>query len=83
MSDNEIIQAFHLMWGNFPEPVMITQKSREMIAVNVLLSASPKITKAASAIERLTAASLFISPMKELLARRMVIGFQFLKSLNG
>ena len=34
MSDNEIIQAFHLMWGNFPEPVMITQKSREMIAVN-------------------------------------------------
>ena len=34
MSDNEIIQAFHLMWGSFPEPVMITQKSREMIAVN-------------------------------------------------
>ena len=34
MSDNEIIQAFHLMWGNFPEAVMITQKSREIIAVN-------------------------------------------------
>ena len=34
ISDNEIIQAFHLMWGNFPEAVMITQKSREIIAVN-------------------------------------------------
>ena len=34
MSDNEIIQAFHLMWDNFPEAVMITQKSREIIAVN-------------------------------------------------
>ena len=34
MSDNEIIQAFHLMWGNFPEAVMITQKSREIVAVN-------------------------------------------------
>ena len=30
MTDNEIIQAFHLMWDNFPEAVMITQKSREM-----------------------------------------------------
>ncbi len=35
MTDEEIIRAFHLMWDNFPEPVMITQKSREMIAVNV------------------------------------------------
>lgn len=34
MSEQEIIQAFHLMWGNFPEPVMITQKSREIVAVN-------------------------------------------------
>ncbi len=34
MSENEIIQAFHLMWGNFPEAVMITQKSREIVAVN-------------------------------------------------
>lgn len=34
MTDEEIIKAFHLMWDNFPEPVMITQKSREMIAVN-------------------------------------------------
>lgn len=34
MTDEEIIRAFHVMWDNFPEPVMITQKSREMIAVN-------------------------------------------------
>ena len=33
-TNEEIIQAFHLMWDNFPEPVMITQKNREMIAVN-------------------------------------------------
>ena len=34
MTDEEIISAFHLMWDNFPEPVMITQKSREMVALN-------------------------------------------------
>ena len=34
MSDEEIIRAFHLMWDNFPEAVTITQKSREIVAVN-------------------------------------------------
>jgi len=34
VSNEEIIQAFHLMWDNFPEAVMITQKSREIVAVN-------------------------------------------------
>ena len=34
MSDEKIIEAFQMMWRNFPEPVMITQKSREMVAVN-------------------------------------------------
>lgn len=34
MTDEKIIEAFNLMWGNFPEPVMITQKSREIVAVN-------------------------------------------------
>lgn len=34
MTSEEIIQAFHSMWDNFPEAVMITQKSREIIAVN-------------------------------------------------
>ena len=34
MSNEEILSAFHLMWDNFPEAVTITQKSREIIAVN-------------------------------------------------
>ena len=34
MTDSEIISAFHAMWDNFPEPVTITQRSREMLAVN-------------------------------------------------
>lgn len=34
MSNEEIIRAFHLMWDNFPEAVMITQKSREIVALN-------------------------------------------------
>ena len=34
MSNEEIIRAFHLMWDNFPEAVMITQRSREIVAVN-------------------------------------------------
>ena len=34
MTDQEVINAFHIMWDNFPEPVTITQRSREMIAVN-------------------------------------------------
>ncbi len=35
MTDEEIISAFHAMWDNFPEPVTITQRSREIIAVNL------------------------------------------------
>ncbi len=34
MTDSEIISAFHAMWDDFPEPVTMTQRSREMIAVN-------------------------------------------------
>ena len=29
MTDQEIINAFDLIWGDFLEPVTITQKSRE------------------------------------------------------
>lgn len=29
-----IIEAFHLMWDNFPEPASLVHKSREVIAVN-------------------------------------------------
>ena len=31
MTDEEIISAFHLMWDNFPEPVMITQKAAKWL----------------------------------------------------
>ncbi|WP_371373248.1 hypothetical protein [Sporomusa aerivorans] len=34
MIDDKIIEAFHLMWGNFPEPVMLVHKTREILAVN-------------------------------------------------
>ena len=34
MTDNEIIAVFHAMWDNFPEGVVITQKSRKIVAVN-------------------------------------------------
>lgn len=28
MTDEEIIKAFHVMWGNFPEPVIVGQLPR-------------------------------------------------------
>lgn len=34
--DQTLIESFHLMWGNFPEPVMLIHKNREIIAVNAL-----------------------------------------------
>lgn len=34
MIDAKIVEAFHLMWGNFPEPVMLVHKTREILAVN-------------------------------------------------
>lgn len=34
MIDSNIIDAFHLMWGNFPEPVCLINKNREILAVN-------------------------------------------------
>lgn len=32
--DSKVINAFRLMWGNFPEPVMLVHKTREILAVN-------------------------------------------------
>lgn len=29
-----VIAAFHLMWGNFPEPASLVHKSREVVAIN-------------------------------------------------
>lgn len=34
MADSEIMKAFNLMWGNFPEPVMLVSKNRDILAVN-------------------------------------------------
>lgn len=31
---DKVIEAFHLMWGNFPEGVQLTHKNREIIALN-------------------------------------------------
>ncbi len=31
---DSVIEAFHLMWGNFPEPASLVHKSREVMAVN-------------------------------------------------
>ncbi len=34
MVDSKVIESFQLMWGNFPEPVMLVHKTREILAVN-------------------------------------------------
>lgn len=34
MIDANVIEAFHLMWGKFPEPVMLVHKKRDILAVN-------------------------------------------------
>ena len=34
MDNQTVIDAFHMMWDNFPEPVMLIQKSRQIYAVN-------------------------------------------------
>lgn len=32
--DDGLLQAFHLMYDNFPEPVQLTHKSRTILAIN-------------------------------------------------
>ncbi len=34
MIDAKVIEAFELMWGSFPEPVMLIDQSREILAIN-------------------------------------------------
>jgi hypothetical protein len=36
MLDQKILDAFQTMWGPFPEPVMLIQKDRTILAVNDL-----------------------------------------------
>ena len=40
MTDEQIIEAFHAMWDNFPESIMLIKKSREIIALNPKRSAA-------------------------------------------
>ena len=37
--DTKVVEAFQLMWENFPEPVTLVHKSREVIAVNTACAA--------------------------------------------
>ncbi|WP_043644409.1 hypothetical protein [Fundidesulfovibrio putealis] len=34
MVDQNVLDAFQMMWGQFPEPVMLLHKSRTILAVN-------------------------------------------------
>ena len=34
MDEQMLFEAFHMMWDNFPEPVMLIKKSRQIYAVN-------------------------------------------------
>lgn len=34
MVDKSVVDAFHMMWGKFPEGAMLIDKSRNIIAVN-------------------------------------------------
>lgn len=36
MVDRNILEAFQAMWGTFPQPVMLIQKNRTILAVNDL-----------------------------------------------
>jgi hypothetical protein len=32
--NQNVIKAFHLMWGDFPEPVLLVKKNHDILAVN-------------------------------------------------
>jgi hypothetical protein len=34
MADQKVIEAFHLMCDSFPEPVMLIEKNRTILAIN-------------------------------------------------
>lgn len=34
MDEQKIIEAFHMMWDHFPEPVLLIKKNRRIYAVN-------------------------------------------------
>ena len=96
MSNEEIIRAFHLMWDNFPEAVMITQKSREVVAVNKKAAefglkpgikcssiGKPENHKGCQCNPLLIPASRKFALTRAILAKLTAFGFRLLKSLNG
>jgi len=40
MVDEQVIKAFQMMWGKFPEGVMLVDKGRNIIAVNTVYEAT-------------------------------------------
>lgn len=34
MVDQKVVDAFQMMWGPFPEPVLLVQKNRTILAIN-------------------------------------------------
>ena len=34
MADENVLKAFELMWGNFPEPVMLVHKNHDILGIN-------------------------------------------------
>lgn len=40
MVDKSVIDAFQMMWGNFPEGVLLVDKSRSILAVNAACATS-------------------------------------------
>jgi hypothetical protein len=38
-NDPRLVEAFQLMWGNFPDPMMLVHKDRTILAVNGACSA--------------------------------------------
>lgn len=43
MIDENIIDAFHLMWDGFPDPVVLIHKSREIVAANIAARANDRV----------------------------------------
>lgn len=38
-SDPRLVEAFQLMWGNFPDPMMLVHRDRTILAVNAACAA--------------------------------------------
>ena len=83
MDEQKVIESFHMMWDNFPDPVMLIKKSRDIYAVNKkAASSAPALahrrnTRAVSAIRLPTTRRPLTKLTKAPLARPMASGFQW------